>query len=122
MAARQCILVVDDEPQICDVVELYLRREGFEVETAHDGQAALNAVEHDPPDLVVLDVMMPTMDGHAFIREIKCRPELQDIPILILTARAQTKYLFEEMGIMDFVSKPFSPQELLNSIETCIAR
>jgi DNA-binding response OmpR family regulator len=86
MAARQRILVVDDEPQICDVVELYLRREGFEVATAHDGESALNAVEHDPPDLVVLDVMMPKVNGLEVTRLVH---ERFNIPIIMLTSRGE---------------------------------
>jgi DNA-binding response OmpR family regulator len=121
MAARQRVLVVDDEPQICDVVELYLRREGFEVETAHDGESALNAVEHDPPDLVVLDVMMPKVNGLEVTRLIH---ERFNIPIIMLTSRGEEvdKIVGLETGADDYVVKPFSPKELVVRVKAVLRR
>ncbi len=121
MAARQRILVVDDEPQICDVVELYLRREGFEVETANDGETALQAVEHNPPDLVVLDVMMPKVNGLEVTRLIH---ERFNIPIIMLTSRGEEadKIVGLEIGADDYVVKPFSPKELVVRVKAVLRR
>src|SRR5262245_17637561 len=106
MATQQRILVVDDEPQICDVVELYLRRAGFEVETANDGETALKAVEHNPPDLIVLDVMMPKVNGLEVTRLVHDR---FNIPIIMLTSRGKEadKIAGLEIGADDYVVKPF---------------
>lgn len=121
MAARQRILVVDDEPQICDVVELYLRREGFEVETANDGETALKAVEHNPPDLVVLDVMMPKVNGLEVTRLVH---ERFNIPIIMLTSRGEEadKIVGLETGADDYVVKPFSPKELVVRVKAVLRR
>jgi DNA-binding response OmpR family regulator len=121
MAARPRILVVDDEPQICDVVELYLRREGFEVETAHDGETALNAVRHNPPDLVVLDVMMPKVNGLEVTRLVH---EQFNIPIIMLTSRGEEadKIVGLETGADDYVVKPFSPKELAVRVKAVLRR
>lgn len=121
MTARQRILVVDDEPQICDVVELYLRREGFEVETAHDGESALTAVEHHPPDLVVLDVMMPKVNGLEVTRLVH---ERFNIPIIMLTSRGEEadKIVGLESGADDYVVKPFSPKELAMRVKAVLRR
>jgi DNA-binding response OmpR family regulator len=121
MAARQRILVVDDEPQICDVVELYLRREGYEVETAHDGETALKTVEHNPPDLIVLDVMMPKVNGLEVTRLVHDRFK---IPIIMLTSLGQEadKITGLEMGADDYVVKPFSPKELAVRVKAVLRR
>jgi two-component system, OmpR family, response regulator ResD len=121
MAARQRILVVDDEPQICDVVELYLRREGFEVETANDGETALKAVEHNPPDLIVLDVMMPKVNGLEVTRLVHDR---FNIPIIILTSRGEEtdRIAGLEIGADDYVVKPFSPKELAVRVKAVLRR
>lgn len=121
MAARQCILVVDDEPQICDVVELYLRREGFEVEVTHDGESALKIVEHKPPDLIVLDVMMPKVNGLEVTRLVHDRFH---IPIIMLTSRGEEtdKIVGLETGADDYVVKPFSPKELAVRVKAVLRR
>jgi len=121
MTARQRILVVDDEPQICDVVELYLRREGFEVETANDGEAALKTVEHNPPDLIVLDLMMPKISGLEVTRLVHDR---FNIPIIMLTSRGEQadKIAGLETGADDYVVKPFSPKELAVRVKAVLRR
>lgn len=121
MAARQRILVVDDEPQICDVVELYLRREGFEVEIAQDGEKALQAVTHHPPDLLVLDVMMPKVTGLEVTRLVH---ERFNIPIILLTSRGEEadKIVGLETGADDYMVKPFSPKELVVRVKAVLRR
>lgn len=121
MTARQRILVADDEPQICDVVELYLRREGFEVETATDGETALKAVEQSPPDLIVLDVMMPKVNGLEVTRLVHDR---FNIPVIMLTSRGEEsdKIAGLEIGADDYVVKPFSPKELVARVKAVLRR
>jgi DNA-binding response OmpR family regulator len=121
MTAGQRILVADDEPQICDVVELYLRREGFEVETVTDGEAALKAIEHNPPDLIVLDVMMPKVSGLEITRVVH---DHFNIPIIMLTSRGEEadKIVGFETGADDYMVKPFSPKELVARVKAVLRR
>ncbi|OUC08040.1 hypothetical protein RY27_11355, partial [Litorilinea aerophila] len=109
------ILVVDDEESIVEVVTLYLRRAGFQVEIAHDGQTALRALTLSPPDLVILDLMLPQVDGLEITRRLRAEG---NTPITMLTARgeASDRILGLEMGAADHVGKPFSPQELVRRV------
>jgi two-component system response regulator ResD len=116
------ILVVDDEPNIREVVELYLRRDGFEVEVAADGEAALAALERKLPDLIVLDLMMPVVDGIEVTRALR-QSEL-DIPIIMLTAKGEEADRIQglELGADDYVTKPFSPKELVARVKAVLRR
>ena len=116
------ILVVDDEPNIREVVELYLRRAGFEVEVAADGAAALTAIERKIPDLVILDLMMPAVDGFQVTRDL--RQGALDIPIIMLTAKGEEsdKIVGLELGADDYVTKPFSPKELVARVKAVLRR
>lgn len=122
MTQKTRILVVDDEPNIREVVELYLRRDGFEVEVAADGQAALAAIERKIPDLLVLDLMMPVVDGLQVTRTL--RQSRLDIPIIMLTAKGEEpdKITGLEMGADDYVTKPFSPKELVARVKAVLRR
>jgi DNA-binding response OmpR family regulator len=115
------ILVVEDEPSISEVVSLYLRRAGFQVITARDGQAALNLLAHGLPDLVVLDLMLPQVDGLAIAHWLRDR---SDVPIIMLTARREEadRIAGLEMGADDYVVKPFSPQELVSRVRAVLRR
>jgi DNA-binding response OmpR family regulator len=117
----ETILIVDDEPTIVEVVELYLRREGFEVLTAADGQAALSAVQRQRPDLVVLDLMLPGMSGLDVTRQIRAGGAL---PIIMLTARGEEtdRVVGLELGADDYVTKPFSPRELVARVKAVLRR
>lgn len=117
----QTILVVDDEPSISEVVSLYLRRAGYQVRVAHDGTAALAALEADLPDLVVLDLMLPGVDGMEITRRLRA---VGDTPIIMLTARREEtdRILGLEMGADDYVVKPFSPQELVSRVRAVLRR
>lgn len=122
MTQRKRILVVDDEPNIREVVELYLRREGFEVEVAADGETALTAVERQIPDLIVLDLMLPLVGGLQITRIL--RQSDYDIPIIMLTAKGEEadKISGLELGADDYVTKPFSPKELVARVKTVLRR
>lgn len=115
------ILVVDDEPTIVEVVELYLSREGYEVVTAADGEAALAAITQQRPDLVVLDLMLPRLSGLEVCRQIQASGAL---PIIMLTARGEEtdRVVGLELGADDYVTKPFSPRELVARVKAVLRR
>lgn len=111
----QKILVVDDEPHIVRLVQVNLEKAGYVVTTASNGQEALDAVAKEQPDLMVLDVMMPEMDGLETLKRLKGNPETDDIPVILLTAKAQDSDVFEgwKSGADLYLTKPFNPGELL---------
>jgi DNA-binding response OmpR family regulator len=115
------ILVVEDEPNIAEVVSLYLRRAGYRVDVARDGQAALDAINQALPDLVVLDLMLPKVDGYTITRALRDR---SDTPIIMVTARREEadRIAGLEMGADDYVVKPFSPQELVSRVRAVLRR
>jgi len=115
------ILVVEDEPSIGEVVSLYLKRAGFQVTVARDGEVALNALARQLPDLVVLDLMLPKLDGYEITRWLR---ERGDTPIIMLTSRREEadRIAGLEMGADDYVVKPFSPQELVSRVRAVLRR
>lgn len=103
-----------------DLIQLILGRRGFEVKGAVGGREGLLAIERDPPDLVLLDLMMPDVDGWEVFRQIKAKAELKDIPVIIVTAKAQgiDRVLgLHIAGVDDYIAKPFGPKELAESVE-----
>jgi two-component system, OmpR family, response regulator ResD len=121
MAAVDRVPVVDDEPMVRDVLSRYLRREGFEVETAADGKLALASFEARPPDLVLLDLMLPRIDGLEVFRRIRAGAQS---PVIMLTARGETtdRVVGLGMGADDYVSKPFSPAEVVARVRAVLRR
>lgn len=121
MTSKQRILVVDDEPNIREVVELYLKREGFVVDVAADGEEALEVIERTPPDLVVLDLMMPRLGGLEVTRILR---GTLNIPIIMLTAKSEEddKIYGLESGADDYMTKPFSPRELVARVKVVLRR
>jgi len=115
------ILVVEDEASIAEVVSLYLKRAGYNVQTASDGKKALNILERQIPDFVILDLMLPEMDGLSLTRWLRDR---SDVPIIMLTARREEidRIAGLEMGADDYVVKPFSPQELVSRVRAVMRR
>ena len=122
MTQGKKILVVDDEPQLALAVKIRLQSRGYEVVTAHDGQQGLEVLEREKPDLVILDVLMPVMDGYSCLREINARLGRGKLPIIMLTARDRMKDLFELEGIEDYVVKPFDHEDLLIRVERVFKR
>jgi len=115
------ILIVDDEPQIVEICRDYLKAAGYETVTASNGVQGLSLARREKPDLVVLDLMMPEMDGLDFTREIRRE---SDVPIIMLTARVEEtdKLIGLELGADDYITKPFSPRELVARIRVVLRR
>src|SRR3990172_9955356 len=111
MTPMQKVLVVDDEPQILEVVAKYLTRDGFQVVMARDGEAALSAFNANKPDLVVLDLMLPKVDGLEVFKRLRT---LSAVPVIMLTAKGEEtdRIVGLELGADDYITKPFSPREL----------
>lgn len=115
------VLVVDDEPTVREVVVGYLRRDGHDVDEAADGATALKLLEAEPPDLVVLDMMLPGVNGLDILRRVR---STSDIPVIMLTARAEEsdRVAGLELGADDYVVKPFSPRELAARVNGVLRR
>lgn len=120
MAANR-VLVVDDDTNIVELIRLYLEKENFEVVTAYNGQSALDAFKAQAPSLVILDLMMPVMDGWQVCREIR---RISNIPIIMLTAKGETfdKVLGLELGADDYMVKPFDTKELVARVKAVLRR
>lgn len=119
--ANEKILVVDDDKNICELLRLYLVKEGYNVTMVHDGAAALTEFDKLHPDLVLLDVMMPVMDGWEVCRKIRAK---DNTPIIMLTAKGETfdKVLGLELGADDYVTKPFDTKEVVARIKAVLRR
>lgn len=115
------ILIVDDEEKIREVIKEYAQFQGYEVEEAQDGVTAINLCKEEDFDIIIMDIMMPKLDGYAAVKEIK---KIKDIPILMLSARSDEydKLYGFDLGIDDYVIKPFSPRELMARINVIINR
>ncbi|MBP8951556.1 MAG: response regulator [Armatimonadetes bacterium] len=113
------ILVVDDERHIVRLVEVNLQRAGYNVDTAYDGVEALEKVKASKPDMIVLDVMMPRMDGFEVLQNLQANSDTAEIPVIMLTAKAQDADIFKgwQQGVSSYLTKPFNPRELLTFVE-----
>ncbi len=123
MGEGQEILVVDDEASVVEVVTLYLKRDGFRVRTAQTGREALDAMRDRLPALVVLDVMLPEVDGLEIVRRLQQDPT-SNVPVILLTSRSQEtdRIVGLELGADDYVTKPFSPAELVSRVKAVLRR
>jgi DNA-binding response OmpR family regulator len=119
--SNQRILVVEDEPMVAEVVQRYLRRDGHEVQVVRDGNAALETFDQFQPDLIVLDVMLPGIDGFEVCRRVRARSQT---PVIMLTARGEEidKLVGLGLGADDYVTKPFSPRELAARVKATLRR
>ena len=114
------IVCIEDEPEMIDLIQLILSRRGFEVIGATGGKEGLDKVREMHPDLVLLDLMMPDMDGWEVYQQMKADETMRDIPVVVVTAKAQNidKVLGLHIAkVDDYIAKPFSPQELIDSVE-----
>jgi DNA-binding response OmpR family regulator len=115
------ILLIEDEPSVGEVVSLYLRRAGYEVVVARDGRDALDILDRSFPQLVILDLMLPSVDGWEILEWVRAR---SNVPIIVLTARREEtdRIAGLEMGADDYITKPFSPQELVSRVKAVLRR
>ena len=117
------VVCIEDEPEMIDLVRLILGRKGFDVIGANGGIEGLETVQRERPDLVLLDLMMPDMDGWEVYQQMKADDDLRNIPVVVVTAKAQSidKVLGLHIAkVDDYITKPFGPQELLESVEKII--
>jgi len=124
-ANLKCILCVEDEPEMIDLMRLILGRRGFEVKGANGGKEGLKMIKDAKPDLILLDLMMPDMDGWEVYQQLKADEATKDIPVIVVTAKAQS--IDRVLGLHiakvdDYIAKPFSPAELLSSVEKVLQK
>ncbi len=119
------IIYIEDEQEMIDLVRLILSRKGYEVKGAIGGQEGLDLIRANPPDLVLLDLMMPDMDGWEVYQQMKASEATRNIPVIVITAKAQNidKVLGVHIArVEDYISKPFSPQQLIESVERVLKK
>ncbi len=124
MSDKKKILVVEDEKDIRELVLLHLEKAGFQTLSARDGKEAFRKIQESKPDLVVLDLMLPEMDGKELTKTLKAREEMKDIPIVMLTAKTEEvdRIVGFELGADDYIPKPFSPKELVLRVQAVLKR
>ncbi|RJR26231.1 MAG: response regulator [Candidatus Latescibacterota bacterium] len=117
------ILVVDDEVNITQILQFSIGAEGFEVLTAQNGEEAIEKARREQPDLIILDIMMPKIDGYEACRILKANPLTRNIPVVLLTAKGREidKRLGFEVGATDYIVKPFSPNKLIERIHRLLS-
>lgn len=115
------ILVVDDDPSICEVLRLYLEKDGYSVSIANDGETALKMFTEMPQDIMLIDIMLPKMDGNQLCREIR---QISNVPIIMISAKEETfdKVLALELGADDYIIKPFDAKEVIARIKAVLRR
>ncbi len=121
MVNKTKVLVIDDDINICELIKLYLEKEGYEIMTAYNGIKAIEAFKEHTPSIVILDIMLPGVDGWQVCREIR---KVSSIPIIMLTAKGETfdKVLGLELGADDYMVKPFEPKELVARVKAVLRR
>lgn len=121
---RNKIVVIEDEPDIVEVVSYNLKREGYNVLSVDRGDEGLNVIRNQSPNLVILDLMLPGMDGLSICQQMKADPIIRDIPIIIISAKGEESdvVIGLELGADDYLSKPFSPRELLARVKAVLRR
>lgn len=119
------VIYIEDDPEMIDLVTLILSRRGFRVQGAHGGRVGLDMIAQEPPEIVLLDLMMPGMDGWEVYQQLKASEKTRGIPVIIVTAKAQA--IDRVLGLHiakvdDYIAKPFRPQELVDSVEQVLNR
>src|SRR5512135_106718 len=118
------ILIIEDEKEIQDLLQMYLKREGFEVQIAKDGEAGLRKASQDKFDLLLLDLMLPHADGLEICRALRSQPQTASLPIIMITAKAEEsdRIVGLEIGADDYITKPFSPREVVARVKALFRR
>ena len=121
MSRRRILVAEDHEPLLIGIQQI-LETAGYTVLTARDGLEALQILEHTRPDLILADIMMPTVDGYALFEQVRGRPEWADIPVIFLTSKADTTDIrkAKELGINGYITKPFDPNKLLATVHSLL--
>lgn len=124
MSEKKKILIVDDEKELVSLVSLHMKMAGYDVLSAANGEKALEIAEEEKPDLIILDLMLPKVDGWEVCRRLREESNIAKVPVIMLTARAETddKLKGFEVGADDYVTKPFSPRELVARVKRVLAR
>ena len=122
LSHRKKILLIDDEPELIKAVEIRLKSIGYEVALSYDGRTGIDKAKEIKPDLILLDLIMPIMDGYGVANELKDDPETKHIPIIILTAsqREDLKTRCRQLGVASFIMKPFETSDLLNMVKAIL--
>ena len=120
--SRKRVLICDDDPVILRLLEVNLELEGYDVLIAHHGEEALEIASRELPDLVILDIMMPRLDGYQTCQKLKAQPSTEDIPVVFLSAKAQQSDIEKGkgFGVADYLTKPFDPNDLLDVVERLV--
>ena len=119
--AEQKVMIVDDDKNICELLRLYFEKEGFKTVIANDGQTAIDISKTEKPDLILLDIMMPGLDGWQVLREVR---KYSEVPIIMLSAKGETfdKVLGLELGADDYIVKPFDSKEVVARVKAVLRR
>lgn len=113
---KKKVLVIDDDPNIVELIKNRLSVNGYQVVTAYDGEQGLEQVSAEKPNLVIVDVLMPKMDGYTFVRTLRKQEETRELPVIVVTAKDKMRDLFELEGIRDYLIKPYQSEDLLMKV------
>ena len=116
------VLIVDDDPTFVKLVNYHLTTAGYEATSTHDGVEALSKIAKELPDLIILDVLMPVMNGFQFIEKVRENEQMRRIPVLVVSVKGSMKDFFSKLYVQDFISKPLNPQELMTKVEKVIGK
>ncbi|MFA5161075.1 MAG: response regulator [Elusimicrobiales bacterium] len=118
------ILIVEDEQDLATLLRFIFEKFGYAVMEAHNGQEALDLIDSvaEPPDVIVTDVMMPVLDGYSMVTQLQENPVTRKIPVIIITAKGQTKELFQIANVVGFIEKPFEPKHLKELVDKLVAK
>ena len=123
MNGTKKILICDDDPAILRVIQVNLEVEGYDVVTAHHGEQALEVAHAEHPDLIILDIMMPRLDGYQTCEQLKAADDTKEIPVIFLSAKAQASDIEKgkSFGVEEYLTKPFDPTDLIDVVERLLA-